>query len=193
MSTIQEFENAPVGATATSPDGRKVYRREAETPVGADWVLGEGDGRLWADADGLAHHKYTLGPPPAPATAQEALDLAWELGYPVKEGQVIPEGTKWMKRAAGNVHEYTMSRGHTVTANDTYVLRTHEPLPDPEPDWLDAPAVKARVKGYPVLFTWIPVDGTRHHRWYSPVKGEGETFNWQDLTDVTPLYPKEDA
>ena len=100
MSTIKDFENAPVGATATSPDGQKVYRRETKTLMGADWVRGEGEARLRADADGLANFGYTLGPAPSPAptTAREALELAWELAHEVKEGQAIPEGTRFLLR-----------------------------------------------------------------------------------------------
>ena len=130
---------------------------------------------------------------PVPNTAREALSLVWELAYPLKEGHKGEPGTELIARFKDD--DFRIYRALEPFDGDSVQrwaeVRALDPLPEPEPDWIDAPAVKARVKGYPVLFTWIPVDGPQHHRWHSPVKGQGETYDWQDLTDVTPLWPKE--
>ena len=65
---------------------------------------------------------------------------------------------------------------------------TLDPLPDPEPDWLDAPAVLARGKHWEAgqnlnVFT-RSVD-----MW--ALYGCNRLFHWSELADVTPLYPKE--
>ena len=188
MNTVEDFENAPVGATATSRDGRHMYRREAETLAGADWVRGEGDGRLWADAEGLAHYGYTLGPAlTAPTTAREALDLAWELAHPLKEGQYIPEGTACLARFDDGYLSYYETPGELITSESRFVIRTLDPLPDPEPDWLDAPAVLARLpRGWepPGEHVFIRTNGGTH--W----KLNGLSMHWTQIRDVTPLYPK---
>lgn len=117
-----------------------------------------------------------------------ALDLAWELGHPVREGQVIPKGTKFMKKTEGNVQAYTMRRDYTVTADDTYILRTHEPLSEPEPDWLDAPAVLASMDDCSWQKVWLPRSGGK---WTCTCCGA--ILHWSLMADVTPLYPKGDA
>ena len=198
MSTIEDFENAPIGATATSPDGRKIYRRETKTLVGADWVRGEGEARLRADADGLASFGYILGPAPSPAptTAREALDLVWELAHPVKEGQKVEPGTQCIAKVRDG--EFTTYRATFPFNGDTRPgraeARTLDPLPDPEPDWIDAPAILA---SHPVcadteqIGIWIPSDEEGNWEW--PVQQGEFMAHWSELEDVTPLYPKEEA
>ena len=182
MSTLEEFEDAPLGATATHPDGRRA--------VGTfDYV----EGRWYATdygwyTDGeMAKQGYVLDPlpEPGPENSIDAFGFAWNLGHPVKEGQVIPDGTKWMKKVGGNVQESTMTRDYTVTANDTYILRTHEPLPNPLPDWLDAPAVLAAMDDCSWQKVWLP---SRIGRWRCTCCGVDR--HWSKMSDVTPLYPE---
>ena len=71
---------------------------------------------------------------------------------------------------------------------DELHIRTHEPLPEPEPDWLDARAVLADcdcnagertvyVNYSEIAWTCTDCD--------NPI-------NPEDMKKVTPLYPKED-
>lgn len=192
MSTLEDFENAPVGATASQNGPGRAWKEPGmgEYPWWAPFSY------EWLSNKEMAEGGYVLNRP-TPTTAKEALDLAWELAHPVNEGQVVPEGAKWMKKVAGNVQEATMSRDYTVTANDTYVLRTHEPLPDPEPDWLNAPAVMALVKGWvscadPQVFSRGNKTGTQsRHEGYWRSSLTGLLHHWTDLISVVPLYPKE--
>lgn len=193
-----------MSTTPKTPGQMVEYIAQVKREQEAEWRrLYEADERLQALAlwtvpdlvEAIAHGRVHIAPGhdpalTAPTTAREALDLAWSLAHVVREGQTIPKGAKYLERYVSGVREYVAHHDVNVLPAWVEKIRTLDPLPDPEPDWLDAPAVKARVKGYPVLFTLVPVDGPRHHRWHSPVKGEGETFDWQDLTDVTPLYPK---
>ena len=191
MSTTEDFENAPIGATATSPDGRKIYHREKKTLVGADWVRGEGEAKLWADADGLAHFGYKLGPAPSPAptTTQEALDLAWNLAHEVKEGQTMPSDTQYLLRQGLGYNLRVSLVALSIDGIDAESIRTLDPLPDPEPDWLNAPAVLARGNDWvscadPQVFVRENKDGTRWVR-------DTRFYRWDELIDAVPLYPKE--
>ena len=145
MSTLEEFENAPIGATASDPDGRTAVKTpHKEWP----WSLFDEDGERIAHASNhhMATQGWTLDPTPAvPATAREALDLAWELAHPVKEGQVIPKGARAIDHSGGTVDEYIA--GGDWVPRDPANFRTLDPLPEPTPDWLDAPAVLANVVG----------------------------------------------
>ena len=126
-----------------------------------------------------------------PTTAQEALDLAWELAHPVKEGQHIPEGTRLLDRSGGNdFSAYTTLADITINAREALTVRTQDPLPDPEPDWLDALAVMAFVKGRdscadPQVFARENKTGTQ---WLRDTK----VYRWTELVGVVPLCPKED-
>lgn len=125
--------------------------------------------------------------------SKDALDLAWELAYPVKEGQTIPRGTKYLERHNGALREYTAFHDMNPKAGEGELIRSQDPLPDSVPDWLDAPAVLAnvdahdefgeRIKGvfYQVYDNRWTTDGTE---W---------TFHWNELHEVTPLWPREDA
>lgn len=189
MSTIQDFENAPVGATATSPNGNIALKTER---CALEWSLYDSHG---FDAPTILRSDEMVGftlNPAAPTTAQEALDLAWDLAYPVKEGQTIPEGVRLLDRLDRNdLSVYTTRVDFTVTARESLNIRTLDPLPDPEPtpDWLDAPAVlaatifedRAVVRS---VFVRENKDGTR---WVCDTR----FYRWDELTDVTPLYPKE--
>lgn len=123
-----------------------------------------------------------------PKTAREALDLAWELAHPVKEGDVIPKGTDYLVRYGKGERPATARTGSDRFASeyDEARARTLDPLPEPTPDWLDAPAVIAFVKGHggdPQVFSRENKTGTQ---WLRDTK----VYRWDELTVVTPLYQK---
>ena len=187
MSTIEDFKNAPVGATATRANGWRALKTKD-------------DGRMWTTTQGsyfddvdISQRGYTLdpAPAPAPATAREALDIAWELAHEVKEGQVIPVGA-WLVDRRDNKIIVEKNTFFDIAVDEWGAenIRTLEPLPEPLPEWLDAPAVLAEclscnedglVKSVHVNFIgerWVCTECQR-------------TLPWRGLTDVTPLYPKE--
>lgn len=129
-----------------------------------------------------------------PKNSREALDLAWELAHPVKEGQHIPEGTRYVRRSqSGGLTTFTATVGWTPTRLFAGITRILDPLPDPEPDWLNAPAVLA---SHPVcadteqIGIWIPSD--KDGMWEWPIQQGEFMAHWSELEDVTPLYPKEE-
>ena len=184
MNTIEDFENAPVGATATGKATGIRAMRVAR--VGERWVLPSG---LYVDDESMARWGYTLDPlEPWPTSAREALDLAWELAHPVKEGQIIPTGTRYLEATSFGLRERTAVIDHTISPGLAH-LRTLEPLPEPEPDWLDAPAVLANEPGTGKRGVFIPTDRDTGKHW--AVVFSALSYPWQELTDVTPLYPKE--
>ena len=180
MSKMEDFENAPFGATATHDNGSRAMKTDK---VGRSWIL---QNKIYLDDEEMAHWNYTLDPSvSAPTTVREALDLAWELAHEVEEGQHIPDGVRLLDRFDGNDFSvYTTLVGFTSNAREALTIRTLDPLPDPEPDWLDAPAVIATTIGNDNHRTFANVGNSR---WYAP--GE-KSYLWTDLTDVTPLYPK---
>ena len=181
MNTIEDFKNAPVGATAT----HALASRAMKTNNGdGGWVTPSGN---YFSDEGMVNWGYTLDRP-APTTAREALDLAWELAHEVKSGQHIPEGTHLLDHPDhDNLSAYATLVGFTITARESLSIRTLEPLPDPEPDWLDAPAVLAATSMCPEQKVWIPESGGV---WKcSCCRDE---LHWYELVDVTPLYPKGD-
>ena len=130
MNTIEDFDNAPVGATATRADGYRAMK--IDYYEGPRWLAKNG---LYLDEEGMAGSGYTLDPiEPAPVSAREALDLAWELAYPVKEGQVIPRGTQYLEFNGHRMQERTSKIDHKISPERAPKVRTLEPLPDPEPD-----------------------------------------------------------
>lgn len=182
MSTVEDFKNAPVGATATRSDG---YRAMKIDYVEKRWLVQSG---LYLNNEEMAEQGFTLDPS-APTTAREALDLTWELAHPVKEGQTIPKGTRYLKKDSFGLKEYIAQVDFAIWHGVVSITRTLEPLPEPKPDWLDAPAVIARhVKqtpdSPPSLWgnlgngLWGHVDTTKR-------------ATVRELRDVTPLYPKE--
>lgn len=184
MSTFEEFKNAPVGATATRKDGLRATKTARLT-----WPWNTGGGTS-ADSVYMARAGYSLDQAP-PATAREALDLAWELAHPVKEGQAIPAGTRCIQwhKGTNNWHIYDEVGDFETDAYALETIRTLDPLPEPEPDWLDAPAVLARLPhGWspPGETVFIRTNGGTH--W----KRNGLLMHWTQLRDVTPLYPRED-
>ena len=195
MGTLEEFENAPVGATATHPDGIRVVMREGDETDGFPWVCTT-YGELFCNEE-LAEWGYTLERP-EPTTAREALDLAWNLAHEVKEGQTIPEGVRLLDRSYRNdLIAYAPLADFTVNARESLSIRTLDPLPEPEPDWLDAPAVLARLEDKTWTAVWQPCDDlwcpgaeSSESRWATPHGGSG-CRPWRELRDVTPLYPKE--
>ena len=180
MSTVEDFENAPSEATAT----HKVTGSRAVKIVDDCWLLSNG---FYVDDEEMEN--YTLDTP-APTTAREALALAWDLAHEVKEGQVIPRGTQYLEFNGYGVRQCTASRDMKVSPGLVPLCRTLEPLPDPEPDWLDAPAVIAHVDAPNVQPTSVFVPtGTHPDRWG---RFDSEwTFHWNELRDVIPLYPRE--
>ena len=181
MNTIEDFKNAPVGATAT----HALASRAMKTNNGdGGWVTPSGN---YFSDEGMVNWGYTLDRP-APTTAREALDLAWELAHEVKSGQHIPEGTHLLDHPDhDNLSAYTTKVGFIVNAQEALSIRTLEPLPDPEPDWVDAPAVLATTVDNDNHRTFVNVG---NNRWRTI--GE-KSYTWTDLTNVTPLYPKEQS
>lgn len=186
MSTIKDFENAPVGATAT----HKVTGSRAMKINDGDqhWITPRGS--YLSDED-MALRGFTLDPS-APTTAREALDLAWELAHEVKPGQVIPAGTRFLQESPSGLVEYTAELDITITLELAPDFRTFDPLPEPEPDWLDAPAILA---SHPLcadtepIGLWIPARDEGMWEW--PFQHGEFMAHWSELEDVTPLYPKE--
>ena len=182
MSTVEDFENAPVGATATHKvTGIRAMKMDAGERC---WIFPSG---LYVDGELMERWDYTLDRP-APTTVREALDLAWELAHEVKEGQVIPKGTRYVRSSqGGRLATFTATEGWTPTPRNAEYIRTLDPLPEPEPDWLDAPAV--------IAVCWYCETETLHalpecgNRWKC---AECHTSTpWRSLTEVTPLYPEE--
>ena len=185
MSTIEDFKNAPVGATATRDGGLLAIKigdgeRCWLTPVGT-----------YLDDEELMILGYTLDPS-APTTAREALDMAWELAHPVKEGQILPTGARYLQVTSFGLKEYTAERGFRIAPAYVTTIRTVEPLPlpDPKPDWIDAPAVLAVHESHTKPSIW-----GKH--WDQETLSEfyqsaltAETAHWSELHDVTPLYPE---
>ena len=180
MSTIGDFDNAPTGATAThKATGNRVMKVDG---VELRWITRWG--RLLTDKE-VVRWGFTLDPP-APTTVREALELAWELAHEVKPGQVIPEGTRYLLVTGSGLKEYTTQFDFKIGFHGEPERRTLEPLPDPEPDWLEAPAVVA----------WSRWDDVRRKKVWSKVdkcykSTDGEIVYWSNLLDVTPLYPNE--
>lgn len=185
MSTIEDFENAPIGATAYCDDGVRAMKMLSG---GEPRWIAQGWSRL--DVEGMVNWGYKLDPP-APTTAREALDLAWELAHPVKEGQVIPEGTRYLEVTRSGLRERAAVIDHTIKPRLAPSVRTLEklpdPEPDPEPDWLGAPAVLATCYG-------CDEDGQAQSvhvpsfRWWRCTVCTSDV-SWRVLDDVTPLYP----
>lgn len=181
MSTIEDFKNAPIGATASSAETNARYVKNSDDR----WLLFDGRGYLLVDKYYLQYEGFTLSPA-APTTAREVLELVWELAHPVKEGQTIPVGT-WMIERRGDRFAVGKNDYFDATANDWDVKsrRALDPIPDPEPDWLNAHAVLASMDECSWQKVWLPstlgnwkctcCDAERH---------------WSELEDVTPLYPK---
>ena len=69
-------------------------------------------------------------------------------------------------------------------------VREHLNLPEPEPDWHDAPGVLARLDewGRDELDVFTPAHEGEGH-WVAIFSAL--TCHWSELRDVVPLYPKE--
>ena len=179
MIKIEDFENAPVGATATRADGSRAMKTYED---GWSWVTL--NGRYLGDKE-MEYLDYTLDQP-ASSTVHEAVELVWELAHEVKEGQVIPEGAWLVERRDDKITvEKNTFFNISVDEWGEENIRTVEPLPDPDPDWIDAPAVIAVCNDTMDRDVFIRRgDGS----WRSEFYG-AETA---DLRDVVPLYPKEE-
>ena len=180
MSTIEDFKNAPIGATAT------------RTMTGGRAMKIDGVERRWVHLSGIylddeEMGDFTLDPlESAPTTAREALALAWELAHEVKEGQVIPRGTQYLEFNGYGLRQCAASRNMKVSPGLVPLCRTLDPLP--EPDWIDAPAVLAGFDGWSHDEREVFVPTGPHNHWTRV--GSSLTSHWSDLRDVTPLYPK---
>lgn len=182
MSTFEEFESAPVGATATHPDGRRVIKT-----TGAICPWHTTNGTFLYDYEIV---DYVLDPAP-PSTAREALDLAWHLAYPVREGQVIPAGTMYLARYSDETISINTPAVDRKGPLNNPRCRTLDPIPDPTPDWLDAPAVIARIDNWHSCADPQVFARRDYHDAPSEWRCNGaESYPWQELRDVTPLYPK---
>lgn len=186
MIKIEDFENAPVGATATHPEGARAMKIDDGEQ---SWITQTG---LHVSNEHVWGLVYTLDSfEPSPASTREAVELAWELAHEVKEGQVIPVGT-WLVDRRDNkiIEEKNTFFNIAVDEWGTENIRTAEPLPDPEPepDWHDAPAVLARLdeRDRDELEVFIPTGAP--NRWTRA--NTDSTFHWNELRDVTPLWPK---
>ena len=182
MSKIEDFENASAGATATNDLGHRALKTVDQI---LPWTNSQDN---YLRNTEMADEGYTLETP-APESAREALDLAWVLAHPVKPGQVIPEGTQYLMLSGDGLMEFAAHTDFKISPGLAPVIRTLEPLPEPEPDWLDAHAVLARhVKHAPDSrpSLWANLgDGLWGH-----VDTTKRAEVW-DLRDVTQLYPKE--
>lgn len=179
MSTIEDFKNAPPSATATCPDGTRAMKMDDDKQR---WVT---PSEVYLNNEGMVYRNYTLDAPVS-TTVREALDLAWELAHEVKEGQVIPKGARCLTVSNSEVKEYTTKHDVRIMSAHATVIRTLEPLPDPEPDWIDASAVTATCERCKVKTLHSPLE----------YGGKWECTRCQTtstshaLTGVTPLYPK---
>ena len=192
MSTIREFDNAQVGATATVPNWSIAFK--TGRPKG-EWSIYDHHGNYLYDLRSEQMVGCTLNPT-APTNSLEAMDMAWDLAHEVKEGQVLPEGTRYVRRSQyWGLVPLTAVGDWTPDPHLRDGVRTLDPLPDPKPDWLDAPAVVAYVKGRvgdPHVFSRGNKTGTQSlHEGYWRSSLTGLLHHWSDLTGVVPLYPRE--
>ena len=180
MSTIEDFKNAPTGATATLSNGLRVMRTGYFEGI---WI-GQNGGFM--SDEQVAGRGYRLD---QPTTAYDALELAWGLAYEVTVGQVIPEGTRYLEYFADGLKEYVAKRDIKARGPGlASMVRTLEPLPDPDlvpvPYWIDALAVIAETSMCPDRKIWVPESGGV---WKcSCCRDE---LHWYELVDVTPLFP----
>ena len=180
MSKMEDFENAPFGATATHDNGSRAMKTDK---VGRSWIL---QNKIYLDDEEMAHWNYTLDPSvSAPTTVHEALALAWELAHEVEKGQSIPSGTEYLLRHGPGYLLEVAHGARRIDVIDAENIRTLDPCLDPVPDWYDAPAVLA----------WRRWDDVRREKVWSKAdecykSTDGDIIDWTDLCDVTPLYPK---
>ena len=116
-----------------------------------------------------------------PKNAREALDLAWELAHPVKAEQTLPYGTQSLWRDPDGRLSVGGSDVYTVSRKDAHKIRTLDPIPEPTPDWLDAPAVIAFVKGHggdPQVFSRENKTGTQWLRTSTRCGAKRSTAGW---------------
>ena len=124
----------------------------------------------------------------APTTAREALTLALELAHEMKEGHELPIGTECIAKVRdGEFMVYRSKKPFDGVSRPGWAeARTLDPLPEPEPGWLDAPAVLASMKGRSGQKVWLPKP---NGHWECTCCGV--VRHWFNMADVTPLYPKE--
>lgn len=177
MNTVEDFKNAPVGATATLSYGLRAMKIGYFEPL---WIAQNG---WFMSNEQVEGRGYILD---QPATAQEALELAWGLAYEVKKGQVIPEGTRYMESHGDGLKVFTAKRDMKPRSPElASMVRTLEPFPDPGPDWLEASAVLAATNRCPDRTVWIPESGGV---WKCSCCREER--HWYELVDVIPLYSR---
>ena len=187
MSKIEDFENAPVGATATRKvTGIRAMKRDPVTPR---WVTPKGN---YLSDEEMVRWGCILDAP-APTTVREALDLAWELAHEVKEGQTIPKGTRYLEVHNSRLREGTAVFDIKISSELVPGVRTVEPLLDPVPDWLYAPAVLAHCGhcSHGDYGPQITLHGPAFNRQKWECAECQTTTDWGALSQLTPLYPKE--
>ena len=174
MSTIEDFENAPIGALAYCDDEGMALKVEEPEQT---WVVP--DGRYLSNVS-MEIWGFRL------MSARVALDLAWKFAYPVREGQEIPKGTRYLQvhTSTSGLAEFVAQFDFKILPEVVSVVRTLDPLPDPESEWLDAPAVLAATSMCPDRKVWVPESGGVWR--CSCCRDE---LHWYELVDVTPLYP----
>ena len=133
MSTIEEFENAPVGATATHKGtGHRAMKTYED---GWSWVTLIG--RYLGDKE-MEYLDYTLDPP-APESAREALDPLYLCPLPTREEIAMAIAAYHWDKESGDVevwHDLTLGEREAVAEN--YLT------------WDSADAVLALLKGQDV-------------------------------------------
>lgn len=181
MSTVEDFKNAPVGATATHAGGSRVMKIDDGEQR---WVT---RGGICLSDEQVERRGYALD---LPTTVRDALELAWELAHEVKPGQVIPAGTRYLQDQGSGLNESRARCDFNISPGIAPHIRTLKPLPDPEPSWIDAPAVLARLGewGRDGREVFVPA-GEEENSWVAMFSAQ--SYHWDKLIDVTPLYPKE--
>ena len=187
MSTFQDFESAPVGATATAPNGNIALKTGRRT---FEWSIFDSRGNARDNHPSDEMGFYILNPA-APTNSREALDLAWKLAHPVKEGQVIPKDTRYLGRYSEPTQEFIATDDIEIAPWLVGTVRTLDRLPEPVPEWTKAPAVLATCRYSDETREGVFTPSSVHpDRWV--LAGTVGAMHWSDLADVTPLYPKED-
>ena len=129
MSKIEDFENAPVGATATHAIGSRAMKIDG---VERRWI---GQSGFHMDDEQMAHWNYTLDPP-APESAREALDPLYLCPLPTREEIAMAIAAYHWDKESGDVevwHDLTLGEREAVAEN--YLT------------WDSADAVLALLKG----------------------------------------------
>ena len=198
MSTIEDFENAKTGDRAVKGSFGYVLSDDDDMVPWKIYKGGDYTTSTWMSSEELAKCGFTLDPSPkTPTTAREALALAWELAYPIKEWQRGESGTELIARFKdGDFKTYRAEKSFDGGDVQRWAeVRSLDPLPEPEPelpDWLDADAVVACKDT--VVDVWTHCISHPHDDGSGWTRRDPDSCtHWTELEHVTPLYPKKDA